>query len=149
MSAARRVGGSGPQGVFPARGTAGRGPNLTQPGRTSKQFQEMVHHFPSESRDQVSNAQLQGFGDSLEGFQRNLLLRALDLANVVAVQADFLGQFFLAESGSPAFDADRFTDDPVKLLRRHHRVVPESEIAETGYRLSAVIFLQIVVDVVA
>ncbi len=89
----------------------------------------------SESRDQISNPQLQGFGDSLERFQRNLLLCAFDFANVVAIQVGFLGQFFLAESGSLAFDADRFTDDPVKLLRRHHNVLPNQEALKraTGY----------------
>jgi hypothetical protein len=89
----------------------------------------------SEPREQIGNSKPQDFADSLKGFQRDLLLSAFNFANVVAVQVGFLRQFFLAESGSLAFDPNRFTDNPVKLLRRHHSLIPNQKAQKrtTGY----------------
>ena len=68
----------------------------------------------SEAIHQITDADTEGLGYFGQSFQVNALFGALDLADIIPRQVRLFREFFLAETRSHTFMADRFSQDFVK-----------------------------------
>lgn len=66
--------------------------------------------------NEVTYAQIQCVGDLPQSLQCDLLLGALDFADVIAVEVGLFRQLLLTEMGLLALFTNCFPDDPIKLL---------------------------------
>jgi hypothetical protein len=85
---------------------------------------------------QITHTHTKSFGDLFKRFERDAFFGTLNLPDIVAVQISLFGQFFLAQTSSPAPGANGFANDLVNLGTRHS--VTKTRTDETSYRLIAV-----------
>ena len=68
----------------------------------------------------VTNVKFENFGDFLQRLQGDLLLRPLNLPDVISIQISFFGQLFLAPASFSAFGADGLPHGPINFGKRRH-----------------------------
>jgi hypothetical protein len=97
-------------------------------GRILEKFQ------PLQFGDKVADTDAEGFGNSSQRFDCNLVFRTLDVSDVIPRQIRFFRQFFLAQTSLDPLGADSFTENFGYFAALPHNAPANQENPQDGYQ---------------